>query len=49
MSSELSLKRNKTTSEKILLRDEDRYIKRANLDFANAPDMQRKRNRVRPF
>lgn len=45
---ELSLKRNKTTSDKILISDEDRYIKMNNLDFSNAPDYLIRINKVRP-
>lgn len=45
---ELGLKRNITTSEKIILRDEHRLIKMNNLDFSNAPDMLLRRQKILP-
>jgi len=39
---ELEVKRNRTAYEKIVVNDEDRYIRFNNLDFSELPEKQRK-------
>lgn len=39
---ELSVKRNRTAFEKIVVNDDDRYIKHNQLDFSELPEQQRK-------